>query len=370
MNDHLTDDDLLPFLRGDLPRARVTAVVRHLGACERCASAAEANGRVARSSAALARQMEEDEHPPVESLLTGFVDGTLGDAGREQVAVHLESCGRCREDVADLHAAALVLRSPRRSAWPRATAAAAVVLIATALLVTRMRLPQGKAPSGRALTTSTATSVRPAPQQPPVMPSPVVAPEWSAALAAALRGGSVVMPAALAELQVQADPQRAPGTSRPARMEPSSAIVETDRPLLRWTPAAKASYEVTIFDGSRVVADSGSLRQPQWRPERALLRGRLYHWQVRVRGRGVDTILPAPPAPPALFRVLDRATHEELVNARAATGGDPLLLGVLYARAGLRTEAEQELSRVDTPDGRRLLNGVKAWGSREAPTGR
>jgi hypothetical protein len=169
------------------------------------------------------------------------------------------------------------------------------------------------------------------------------------------------MPAALAELQLPPDPERAPGEQRVDALEPAAAIVETTRPLFRWPEVPGATYVVSIFEGPSPVAESPPLREPQWQPERDLVRGRTYQWQVSVRGRGGRALFPAPPAPPALFRVLDRQSHEELERARAERGDDALLLGVLYAREGLRAEAERELGRVETEEGRRLLRSVQEW---------
>ena len=118
----------------------------------------------------------------------------------------------------------------------------------------------------------------------------------------------------------------------------------------------------TVFDDQRLVAESPVLEKESWLPERDLPRGRAYHWQVEARDRDGDTtILPSPPNPQAFFRVLDEASHEELKLARATHENDHLLLGVLYARKGLRTEAERELADVETPEGRRLLESVRAW---------
>jgi hypothetical protein len=84
-------------------------------------------------------------------------------------------------------------------------------------------------------------------------------------------------------------------------------------------------------------------------------------WQVEVRRKNSRTILPAPPIPPAIFRVLETAAHEELEVARAAHPSDHLLLGILYARDGLRADAERELGQAASPDAQRLLRSVQAW---------
>jgi hypothetical protein len=138
-------------------------------------------------------------------------------------------------------------------------------------------------------------------------------------------------------------------------------IVETTRPRFEWPAESGAAYVVSVLDGTEIVAESPRLTQSSWQPAKNLPRGRSYQWQVEVFRGGGKRILPAPPAPPALFRVLDAKAHAELEAARAAHPRDALLLGVLYARHGLRAEAERELARVETEDGRRLLQSFEEW---------
>jgi lipopolysaccharide biosynthesis regulator YciM len=51
---------------------------------------------------------------------------------------------------------------------------------------------------------------------------------------------------------------------------------------------------------------------------------------------------PRPPAPQAKFHVLDAAMANELAQARRVYARWRLVLGLLYARAGLLDEAERE----------------------------
>jgi hypothetical protein len=305
MTDHLSDDDRSRFLRGALPRERVLAVVRHLEECRACAGAAAASEQVARATDALATDL-----------------------------------------------AAVVPMRRGRLRWTLAAAAAAAIIVAVLLLV---RLPRQR--------------VQPAPPLPVVAQRKSIEPRkpyaraaWISAVDDAMRRGAIAMPSTLADLQLAPDPARAPAVLREQWLEPAAAIVETTRPSFRWAAARDASYEVSVLDGETLVAKSAALREAAWQPDRELKRGRTYLWQVRVRTRdGDESLLPAPPAPPALFRVLDESTHEELDAARAAHPSDHLLLGVLYARNGLRAEAEHELALASTPEARRILQSVQRW---------
>lgn len=207
-------------------------------------------------------------------------------------------------------------------------------------------------------------NVRPTP--PPVRTPVAEAPryaraEWDRAVREALRSGTIAMPAVLSEIQLGVDPQRGLNAPDGAWLEPAGRIVETTRPTFTWSPAADARYVVAVSRDAELVAESPELRQTRWQPRRDLQPGAMYQWQVEIRRPSGTAILPAPPAPPAFFRVLDAASRQDLADARRQHGDDPLLLGILYARTGLRTEAERELAKVDTPEGRRLLQSVRAW---------
>ncbi len=305
-------------MRGQLRREEVLSLVRHFDDCARCRDAAAASEQVVHSAAAL----EAD-------LLAGATE----------------------EEPPAARGVRPVLR------WPLAAAAAAAfAVIGVSAYIARQppSLPRVQ-----------QQPVRPVVRvSPPVVPRAATyeRPGWNTAVADAVRAGGIPLPAALAELQLSADPERAPGQRDAPWLTPAATIVETTRPEFRWAPVRGATYVVSVFEEQSLVAESAALHDATWIPNRDLRRGRVYHWQVEVRGRdGESNILPAPPAPPAFFRVLDAASHEELTLARAAHENDPLLLGVLYAGKGLRAEAEQELARVDTAEGRRLLKSVQAW---------
>lgn len=304
MNSHPTQDELSRFLRGGLRADRVAAVARHLQECQHCTDSAMTPNQLARAAVSLHRGELQPEVAPE----------------------------------------ARTPRAARR--WPLFAAAAAVTVIVV-LLVARDR-PRTTPP---VVQNTTRTVER--------QPSYARA-EWKSAVDDALRSGSIHMPAELAGLQLEADPERAPSQERSIRLAPTGIILESTRPSFRWTGSSGKTYIVSVFDGKNVVAESPSLREAQWQPDRELRRGRVYQWQVEVRGGGVKTVLPEPPAPPALFRILDAESHAELESARGAHS-DSLLLGVLYARKGLRAEALRELRRTEGAAAQRLSRSIEAW---------
>ena len=74
----------------------------------------------------------------------------------------------------------------------------------------------------------------------------------------------------------------------------------------------------------------------------ALPRGRTYTWQVVAESAGRRLVAPAPPEPDVRFRVLDASRAEALSAARSRRASH-LVLGVLYAEAGLIDDAHREL---------------------------
>lgn len=150
---------------------------------------------------------------------------------------------------------------------------------------------------------------------------------------------------------------------------PLGTVVRDQQPTLRWEPLAGArSYTVKIVtaDGSNdKVADSGKLAGTEWTATKPLTRGKTYYWEVEAEvADGSLVVSPVVPAPDAKFRVLDSAAADELERAEREQASSHLLLGSLYAKAGLLDDAEREfrlLARANpkSPAVRRLLESVR-----------
>jgi predicted Zn-dependent protease len=121
-------------------------------------------------------------------------------------------------------------------------------------------------------------------------------------------------------------------------------VVDTDRPIFRWRSLIGATaYTVHVFDANfRKVVDSTSQLETEWRVSQPLERGRIYSWQVVAIKEGKELLSPTPPAPEAKFKVLEQAPADELARARRDNANSHLVLGTLYAQAGLLDEAEAE----------------------------
>jgi len=150
-------------------------------------------------------------------------------------------------------------------------------------------------------------------------------------------------------------------------IDPVGKVLMTDQPTFRWALMEGATgYVVEVYDEKfNLVAASSQLAANSWRAPQQLGRGEVYSWQVKAIKDGQEFKSPRPPAPQARFRVLDQGKANELAKARRAFPSSHLALGLLYAQAGLLTEAEQELhllqrANPDSEIARSLLSQVQA----------
>jgi hypothetical protein len=153
-----------------------------------------------------------------------------------------------------------------------------------------------------------------------------------------------------------------------ALISPANTVVEDEQPTLRWESLSGAtSYTVAVFDPQfRPVTKTRLQAETEWRVPTRLRRGATYFWQVTARKGELQITVPAAPAPRAEFKVLDSQTADDLQSVRIVTNSH-LVLGILYAREGLRLDAEQELEALaqenpQSPLAAKLLSDVRSWG--------
>lgn len=129
-----------------------------------------------------------------------------------------------------------------------------------------------------------------------------------------------------------------------ALSNPVGEIVQSDRPRFRWLALKEAeSYVVSIFDANfNKIASSQATPKTEWTPDVPLKRGLIYQWQVTAIKDGQEIKSSSIPAPAAKFKILDAAKLNEIEQAKKKNGNSNLLLGILYADAGLLNEAERE----------------------------
>lgn len=165
-------------------------------------------------------------------------------------------------------------------------------------------------------------------------------------LAATLSQQRLALPPALKLLAQTARTLKGnePGSPSFSVLAPIGVVLRSDRPLFRWQAVAGASnYTVAVFDEDfNAVQNSGSLTQTQWHAAQPLPRGRILLWQVTAHVGDKQITAPAAPAPEARFQILAAKSAAELQRAQREFPNSHLLLGTLYAQAGLIEEAARE----------------------------
>jgi hypothetical protein len=102
---------------------------------------------------------------------------------------------------------------------------------------------------------------------------------------------------------------------------------------------------VRVFDDTfNEVLASPEVKGTEWNAAKPLPRGRSYKWQVTATVDGKEVISPVRPAPDAAFRIVNTAAAEDIEAVKRHHPHSDLLLGLAYARAGMRAEAEQAFS--------------------------
>jgi hypothetical protein len=192
------------------------------------------------------------------------------------------------------------------------------------------------------------------------------APSYEQAVKDALRTERVRLPASLREVRTQSGTLMGGDQTEFSVRVPVGIVIETDRPTFRWTALdGSASYSVTVYDSSlSKVAESGPLMSTEWTLPSGLGRGRIYIWQVRATKEGQQVVAPSPAAGRAKFKVLEQSKVEQIALAKQSGSKSHLVMGLLYAEAGLLSEAEHEFNALlsanpDSSTARKLLQSVR-----------
>jgi hypothetical protein len=338
---HVTQNELAQLRRGGLAPARIELVLRHLGECGACASAARAPS------------LDHVAHE-----LPDFLLGRLASARAGEVSEHLKTCAQCAADEDELRRWARSQERVRPAVrWIPLAVAAAISIVLFGLWRARAPRPRNAPPPAIRATGSTPPQTQTArtPSQPRYGRK-----EWETLVGDALRTGRVPIPADIAGFRA-GDVYRSTG-AQDARdvLRPSATAIEETQPELAWPRTNAGEYEVVVYADDEEVARSAMLRGTRWRIDKPLQRGQLYRWQV-IAADG--TILPAPPAAPAAFRIVSARELAELRDARGRHPDDELLLGLLYAKAGVIDRAREHLrnyARTDpSPAASRLLASIE-----------
>jgi hypothetical protein len=314
------------------------------------------------------RQIAEEE------LLEKYLAGRLESPLRDDFEVHILECPKCQRDLEMLEelrsGLAAKANEIRQQAGPvsrfrplfiptrlRAAGWAAVASVILAVTIVGVRIA-GRHAQGNSAASNTNPNPTTVPAGSSTPGATQVYPEIAALPAAeqhnileAIRNRNISYPPEVAELRGAQETLMGPsGQSAGFRvLSPVGEVVFDPRPLFHWQPLAGArNYSVAIFDSRlNLVQSSPALHTAQWRPVRPLERDQIYLWQVKAAlDDGRSVISPSAPSPEAKFRVLDQARADEFERFRQAHPDAHLVLGILYARAGILETGQQELSQV------------------------
>ena len=363
---HVTDVDIERFWRRQLPADVLVPFADHLSSCADCRRRVAEGTDMDRAWGTLQEALGagDDDHV-AESEIRAFVDGGLDSDRRHEISTHLARCSACAEEVRDLRGfAGQFGRASRwQSAWTYgALAAAAVLALGVGLTVlsrTHRALQLASlADAGGNVTLDSRGSLAGV--------GPLDAADTDH-VREALQAGRLSLPSMLSKLNGQRGALLGPADIPAFHLvAPIGTAVLGTRPPLRWTPLPGATtYIVTLQEqSSGDTMNSPPLAGVEWTPERPLIRGRTYVWQVAgsISGMEIEIVAPKPPDPPARFIVADTAEADRLERLSASH----LVRGVLYANAGLLDDAERELAAlsVQNPNSEvvdRLLRQIRGF---------
>ncbi len=308
--------------------------------------------------------------------LEAYLEGRLSSDRLKHCRAHLDSCEACRAELEDLRTFKSDLpgfprsepdrrelgrgRRRRRLALPQAAAIATVVVatISAVLWWGRDRPRVNKTSVAVTVTHSLTPVPTPGIQTRDTRLADEIAAlpaDVRPAVSEAIQHGKLRLPTDPGQFRGRAPTLLgAPETNTGfALLSPFGEAIAETRPEFRWQPLAGAiRYSVAIVDaGLHPVQRSPALRTTGWRPRRPLRRGQTYLWQVTATLRGGSTVVASGRAfPGALLRIIPSKLADELAQFRRGHEEAHLVLGAVYAQAGMLTESADELKKVPPGD--------------------
>jgi hypothetical protein len=334
VNEHPSDAELRSFVRHTLAGDLVIAVDDHLAVCGACRVRASSIGRAGSRLGELAADVLVVDPHLTDEQIQQYARHELPADGRERLVRHVEQCGTCGRAVTDLQRWATASPPPRRRVYLAAAAAAVLLLLLSSFAIVRW---------------SSSSS----PSMPSIAGLELLAADQQQRVAEVLRAGIAEPPAILTEMMTGSEVLMGPAGTQVFRLqEPLMTVTVADRPSFRWEALPGADrYVIAVFDERlRPVAGPITRSEPTWTPSEPFARGDAYVWQVTAHRGSTSVTVPAPPAPPARFRVMDAAEASALERVSRMAPDAHLLLGLLLAQAGARQDAEVHLRQVPPGD--------------------
>ena len=378
MTEHPTKQELDDYRWRMLAPVAFLSVHRHVAGCPRCAAECNQPQDLARDlddlQTALLDTTNDAPYHLSENDVLAYVRGDLGEIDLEITQSHLSSCATCLDEVQRQTPARRLQSASFVNRWRlwrvAAVVSCAVILILLAVWLLRTTPTENKEqvwnPGNQG---SPVSSPAPTQQTSPDTQFALVINDGNQKITvdktgtlagleqlplstqrkirAALQTGKLERSPALAQVASQSSTLLSkPDNALQFRLiSPLGQVVRSEQPILRWHSLDGAlSYQVVVTDAdlNEVVA-SPSLNTTDWRVSMPLKAGKIYSWQVTALKDGAKITSPVLPAPQAKFKTIDRSTSELLLKAERAYPDSHLTLGILYADAGLLDEAEQQL---------------------------
>jgi hypothetical protein len=392
MSEHLSREEIDNYIARKLAPTELLRVDGHLAACSECM-----NKLNPRTSLETVREQifaaEAESHLSFETM-SQLVDGRLNEIEREIADLHMQNCGKCFADVEELRtvrealktdlaeaktvAAGKTGRKPSFSPWAWLIPAAAIVVIGALfwLLSTGGRTEENLANASNSAVVANnnanveiatneiphsnvdqnsdtglvVTAIKDAGGQIEMLRDGQIrgldSGQFEQKVRAALTDGAVTVSPDARELRSSSGTLMGSSTAAEGfrLIGPMGRVVEMDSPPFRWQPLnGAASYKVGVYNESfQLVAESPELKATAWTPNVSLPRGRVYQWQVTATVDGKEVVSPKRPAPDAKFKVVDAVHANEIQQARRTAGNSHLLMGIVYANAGMVAEAQRE----------------------------
>lgn len=355
--DHLTQEQMRRYQKQELSSTELSEFADHLYQCLACRSEIQKSPEYQDALSSLQSQLPAQAPHVSYEELSAYVDDKADASARAKVETHLSRCQECEADLRDLQAIqhslkSIPFRTQYRSQKNYLLAAALVLVVLAAGWFMSTRITKSQSANATGHREQLAKTILKDDARQLVLTRD-----------GKLQSLSGVSPAMLALMETTMGARRLPDSDVPVNLNPGAGtllgtesapqftlsypvgvVVLSENPEFRWNPLPGAeSYTVTVLDEALVeIAASPALKETTWQPSTALERGRVYTWQVTATKKGEEIISPVPPAPEAIFKVLEGDKAREILIAKQRKSPH-LLLAILYARSGLREEARKEV---------------------------
>jgi hypothetical protein len=371
---HLTSEQIHKYHRSELSSNEIVSVTNHLRECEVCREQTMKTDQFQKSISSLQVQLADEGHSAYEEL-SDYVDSKLDPERKSFIEQHSSECEICRlqlEDMRKLQSELKVVHfqpaksEKRLNKYLLAAILALVALMAVWLIRDLFEKTEPhivKKPDDSIQLVDGTRRIEIS-KEGNILNAPGIPEQQVAQMEAIVKSRKLVVSEDLQTLNPK------PGTllgEDPAKnfklKSPVGIVVLEDRPLFQWNPLSGASaYQVAVLDQDlQPVATSDRIKDQQWQPDQMLERGKVYLWQVTAFTDEGEITSPAPPAPEAMFKIVDEQKFQQIQQAKEANSPS-IVLASLYAKSGLVHEAKSELSNLkrENPDSKLIEQLLKS----------